>query len=67
MKQQPWWPYASAAAWGVGVLVLVLVNSGNVLLAVGLAVVVALISWRIDGGRRRTDDAPGQAGGSASS
>lgn len=57
LKQQPWYPYASAAAWGAGVLVLVLINSGNPVLAVGLGVVVAFISWRIDGGRRSGDAA----------
>lgn len=58
VKQQPWYPYASAALWGAGVGALTLVNSGSVLLAVVLALVVAAISWRL---ARR------QSGGSADS
>ena len=61
VREQRWYPYASAAVWGLVVLVLVLVNSGNVLLALLLGALVALISWRIDGRAR------GQSGGSASS
>lgn len=61
MREQPWFPYVSAAAWGLGTLLLVLVNTGNLLLAAALGAVVALISWRVD---RRARD---QSGGSASS
>lgn len=61
VREQPWFPYLSVAAWGLGTLLLVLVNTGNPLLAVALGAVVAFISWRID---RRARD---QSGGSASS
>ena len=52
MREQPWFPYASAAVWGLVVLALVLVNSGNVVLAVVLGLVVAVISHRIDRSRQ---------------
>lgn len=56
LKDKPWFPYVSIAAWFVGVFALVLVNSGgNVVLAVALAAVVAVLSWRIDGARRGRD------------
>lgn len=61
MKEQPWFPYAAVASWGLVTGVLVLVNSGSVVLAVLLGLVVAAISWRID---RRSRD---QSGGDASS
>ena len=61
MKEQPWFPYAAVAAWGLVTGALVLVNSGSVVLAVLLGLVVAAISWRID---RRSRD---QSGGDASS
>lgn len=61
MKEQPWFPYAAVAVWGLVTGVLVLVNSGSVVLAVLLGLVVAAISWRID---RRSRD---QSGGDASS
>ena len=61
LKQQPWYPYVSVVVWGLGVFVLVLVNSGNLLLAVLLGVVVAGISWGIERRGRA------QSGGSARS
>jgi hypothetical protein len=61
LKQQGWYPYVSVAGWGLAVLLLVLLNSGSLLLAVVLGAVVALISWQIDRRGR------GQSGGSASS
>ena len=45
LRERPW---LSAALWGAATLALVLVNSGSVLLAVVLAVVVAAISHRIE-------------------
>lgn len=39
LQQRPWYPLASGAGWGLLVLALVLVNSGNLVLA-------ALVSWR---------------------
>jgi hypothetical protein len=61
VKQQAWYPYVSVAGWGVLVFLLVLLNSGSLLLAVLLGAVVSLISWQID---RRSRD---QSGGNASS
>ena len=52
LSDRPWYPWASAAGWSLLVLVLVLANSGSVLLAVVLAAVVGAISWRVDGARR---------------
>ena len=53
LRERPWFPWLSAALWGLVVLALVLVNSGNVVLAVVLALVVAAISYRIDGSRQQ--------------
>lgn len=54
LKDRPWYPWASAALWGLLVFALVLVNSGNAVLALALGAIVALISRRIDaGGIRR--------------
>ena len=47
MKSRPWYPLASGAGWGLLVLALVLVNSGNVVLAVVVAVAVGVLSWRL--------------------
>ena len=47
MRTQPWYPLASGAGWGLLVLALVLVNTGNVILALVVAVVVAVLSWRL--------------------
>ena len=52
LKDRAWYPYASAAGWAAVVFALVLVNSGSILLAVVLAAVVGVITWRLDGGRR---------------
>lgn len=52
MRKQPGYPYVSAAVWGLGVFVLVLVNSGSLVLAALLAAVVAFISWRISAAGR---------------
>ena len=52
LRDRPWFPWASAAVWGVVVLALVLVNSGNVVLAVAIGLVVAVISHRIDRARQ---------------
>lgn len=51
LKERPWFPWLSAALWGLVVFALVLVNSRNVVLAVVLGLVVAGISRRIDGSR----------------
>ena len=53
LRERPWFPYASAAVWGLVVFGLVLVNSGNVVLAVALGLVVAAISQRIDRSRQQ--------------
>ncbi len=53
LRERPWFPWLSATAWGLVVLALVLVNSGSILLAVVLGVVVAVISRRIDGSRQQ--------------
>lgn len=48
MRQQPWYPWASAAGWGLLVFALVFVNTGgNLLLAAGIGAVVAEISRRV--------------------
>ncbi len=48
LRDRPWFPWLSAALWGLLVLVLVLVNSGNVVVAIALAAVVAAITLRFD-------------------
>ena len=55
VRSRPWFPWVSAALWGLVVLALVLVNSGNVVLAVVLGVAVMLLSRRIDAGSSRRD------------
>ena len=52
LRDRPWFPWVSAALWGLLVLALVLVNSGNVVLAVALGLVVAVLSHRIDRSRQ---------------
>ena len=52
LRDRPWFPWLSAALWGLLVLALVLVNSGNVVLAVALGLVVAVLSHRIDRSRQ---------------
>ena len=52
LRERPWFPWLSAALWGLLVLALVLVNSGNVVLAVALGAVVAVLSHRIDRSRQ---------------
>jgi hypothetical protein len=47
LRERPWWPWASAALWGLLVLVLLLVNTGNVVLAVAGGAVVAELSRRL--------------------
>lgn len=53
VKDRTWYPWLSAVLWGLVVLALVLVNSGNALLAVTLGLVVAMISHRVDRPRAR--------------
>ena len=53
LRDRPWFPWASAAAWGLAVFALVLVNSGNAALAVVLGGVVAVLSHRIDRSRQQ--------------
>lgn len=53
LRDRPWFPWLSAAVWGLLVLALALVNSGNLVLAVALGLVVAAISYRIDGRSRQ--------------
>lgn len=53
LRDRPWFPWVSAALWGLLVLGLVAVNTGNVVLAVALGLVVALISRKIDGSRQQ--------------
>ncbi|MCW2680821.1 MAG: hypothetical protein JWM62_2222 [Frankiales bacterium] len=53
LRDRPWYPWLSAALWGLVVFALVLVNSGNVVLAVVLGLVVAVISQRIDRSRQQ--------------
>lgn len=52
LRDRPWFPWLSAALWGLLVLGLVLVNSGDVALAIALGLVVAVISHRIDRSRQ---------------
>lgn len=47
LKDQSWYPWLSGAGWGLLVLVLVLVNSGNLLLSILLATFVGVLSWRL--------------------
>ena len=47
MRQRSWYPLASGAGWGLLVLALVLVNSGNVVLAVVVGAAVGVLSWRL--------------------
>lgn len=55
MKDASWYPYASGLGWGLLVLALVFVNSGgNLLLAVLLAAVVAVLSHRLAQRAQRT-------------
>jgi hypothetical protein len=53
LRDRSWYPWLSAALWGLVVLALVLVNSGNVVLAVVLGLLVAALSHRIDRPRAR--------------
>ena len=53
LRDRPWYPWLTAALWGLVVVALVLVNSGNVVLAVVLGLLVAGISHRIDRPRPR--------------
>jgi len=54
-RQRP--AHLATVGWTVAVLVLVLVNTGgNVVLAVALAAVVGVISWRIDKARTGSPD-----------
>ena len=53
LRERPWFPWFSAALWGLVVLALVLVNSGNVVLAVALGLGVAVLSHRIDRSRQQ--------------
>ena len=48
VKEQPWYPYVSVVVWGLGVFVLVLVNSGSLALALLLGAGVAFLSWWIE-------------------
>lgn len=52
-KDRPWFPWVSAALWGLLVFALVLVNSGSAVLAVGLGLGVAVLSHRIDASRQQ--------------
>ncbi len=56
LQQRPWYPLASGAGWGLLVLALVLVNSGNLVLAALVAAFVALLSWKL---AQRQQDARG--------
>ena len=47
LKERPWYPLASGAGWGLLVLALVLVNSGNVVLAIVVGAGVGVLSWRL--------------------
>jgi hypothetical protein len=48
VKDAAWYPWASGFGWGLLVLALVFVNSGgNLLLSLGLAVFVAVLSHRL--------------------
>lgn len=53
LRDRPWFPFLSAALWGLVVFALVLVNSGNVVLAVAVGLVVAVISHRVDRSRQK--------------
>ncbi len=53
LRERPRFPWLSPVLWGLLVLGLVLVNSGSVVLAVGLGLVVTVISHRIDSAARR--------------
>ena len=53
LRDRPWFPWFSAALWGLVVFALVLVNSGNVLLAIALGTVVTVISQRVDRSRQQ--------------
>lgn len=53
LRERPWFPWLSAALWGLLVLALVLVNSGNVVLALALGTGVAILSHRIDRSRQQ--------------
>lgn len=53
LKDQAWFPWLSAALWGLVVFALVLVNSKNIVLAVALGLLVGVISRRIDGSRQQ--------------
>ena len=46
-RDQPWYPLVSGAGWGLLVLALVLVNSGNVVLALLVGAAVGVLSWRL--------------------
>ena len=52
LRERPWYPWLSAALWGLAVFALVLVNSSSLVLAVALGVVVAVISRKIDRSRQ---------------
>lgn len=52
LRDRPWFRWLSAALWGLLVLALVLVNSGSVVLAVALGLLVAVLSHRIDRSRQ---------------
>jgi hypothetical protein len=52
LRDRPWFPWVSAALWGLVVFALVLVNSGNLILALALGLVVAVLSQRIDRSRQ---------------
>lgn len=52
LRERPWFPWVSAAVWGLVVLALVLLNSGNIVLALGLGALVAVLSHRIDRSRQ---------------
>ena len=54
LRERPWFPWLSAVLWGLLVLGLVLVNSGSVVLAVGLGLAVAALSHWIDSAGRRS-------------
>jgi hypothetical protein len=58
VRSRSWSPWLSATLWGLVVLALVLVNSGNVVLAVLLGVVVTALSHRIDRAARARPEDP---------
>lgn len=47
LTERSWYPLASGVGWGLLVLVLVLVNSGSVVLALLVGAFVAVLSWRL--------------------